>query len=81
MSDQQVVVRPARAGDEDRVWPLVRDFATSFVPDRAAFGATWARLVVAPDTPVVVAAAGPVHRALDDEDSAVHHEKTSGRLP
>jgi GNAT superfamily N-acetyltransferase len=37
------------------VWPLARDFATSFTPQRAAFDATWAQLVGAPHTLLLVA--------------------------
>lgn len=45
MSDQDVAVRPATTGDEAAVWPLARDFATSFVVEKAAFSATFAALV------------------------------------
>jgi GNAT superfamily N-acetyltransferase len=41
---QQVLVRPARPEDADQVWPLARDFATSFTPEREAFDATWQSL-------------------------------------
>lgn len=54
MPDHQEVVRPARPEDGDRVWPLARDFATSFAPERAAFDATWEQLVVAPGTLLLV---------------------------
>lgn len=40
------------------MWLLARDFATSFVPERAAFDATWEQLVAAPDTLLLVAEAG-----------------------
>jgi len=56
--DHQEAVRPARPEDGDRVWLLARDFATSFVPERAAFDATWEQLVAAPDTLLLVAEAG-----------------------
>lgn len=58
MPDHQEVVRPARPEDGDRIWPLARDFATSFAPERAAFDATWEQLVVAPGTLLLVAEAG-----------------------
>ena len=34
-----VRVRPATPADRDQVWPLARDLATSYVPERPAFGA------------------------------------------
>jgi len=51
----RVLVRPARPEDADHVWPLARDFATSFAPERGAFDATWLRLGGAPGTLVAVA--------------------------
>ncbi len=33
------VVREARPADRDGIWPLARDFATSFAVDRVAFNA------------------------------------------
>lgn len=53
--NQRLLIRPARPGDADQVWPLARDFATSFAPERGAFDATWQRLDDAPSTLVVVA--------------------------
>ena len=38
-------VRLATLADADAVWPLTRDFATSFTPDRAVFDASFASLV------------------------------------
>ncbi|MER7245852.1 GNAT family N-acetyltransferase [Kribbella sp. NPDC000426] len=55
MSDNRVLIRPARPADGEQVWPLARDFATSFKPERAAFDATWRQLVGAPDTLLLVA--------------------------
>lgn len=55
MSDQQAVIRPARADDDQRVWPLARSFATSFNSDPAAFDAAWAQLLTAPHTLLLVA--------------------------
>ena len=37
--DEQALIRPARIDDDEHVWPLARDFATSFRPQRAAFDA------------------------------------------
>ena len=56
------MVRSARDDDRDRVWPLVGDFATSFVPERGAFELAWSRLVVDSHMLVLVAedAAGGV---------------------
>lgn len=48
-------VRPARLDDADEVWPLARDFATSFAPERAAFDTTWPRLIDVPGTLLLVA--------------------------
>jgi GNAT superfamily N-acetyltransferase len=53
--DQQMLIRPARIDDNEDVWPLARDFATSFKPERAAFDATWRQLVGAPHTLLLVA--------------------------
>jgi GNAT superfamily N-acetyltransferase len=53
--DNQALIRPARIDDDEQVWPLARDFATSFTPQRAAFDAAWAQLVDAPDTLLLVA--------------------------
>ena len=54
---QPHVTRPARPTDADQVWPLARDFATSFTPERAAFDATWRRLDAAPGALLLVAEA------------------------
>jgi GNAT superfamily N-acetyltransferase len=51
----QLLVRPARPGDAAQVWPLARDFATSFAVDRDAFDGNWQRLGDAPGTLVAVA--------------------------
>ncbi|AEG44587.1 GNAT family N-acetyltransferase [Isoptericola variabilis] len=48
-------IRPARRADADAVWPLARDFATSFVPTRAAFDATFPALLDRDDTLLAVA--------------------------
>lgn len=50
-----MLIRSARVDDDQQVWPLVRDFATSFSPERAGFDAIWPRLVGAPDTLLLVA--------------------------
>ena len=55
MSDNRGLIRPARLEDGQQVWPLARDFATSFKPERAAFDATWPQLVGAPHTLLLVA--------------------------
>ena len=48
-------VRPARPADADGVWPLAREFGTSFTPERAAFDASWNALVTAPSSLLLVA--------------------------
>jgi GNAT superfamily N-acetyltransferase len=53
--DNQALIRPARFDDDEHVWRLARDFATSFRPQRGAFDAAWAQLVDAPDTLLLVA--------------------------
>lgn len=55
MSDNRTLIRPARLDDGEQVWPLARDFATSFKLARAAFDATWPQLVGAPHTVLLVA--------------------------
>jgi GNAT superfamily N-acetyltransferase len=52
-------IRPAHLDDAVAVWPLARDFATSFIPQRDAFEATFAALVDARDTLLVVAETSP----------------------
>lgn len=52
---EDIVVRAALPEDADAVWPLARDLATSFVPDRSTFDASWARVLAMPDALVMVA--------------------------
>lgn len=54
MTDREQI-RPAHPNDADGVWPLARDFATSFTPVREAFDSTWQQLIGAPDTLLLVA--------------------------
>lgn len=39
------MIRRATAADADAIWPLTREFAASFTPDRNAFDKTFAALV------------------------------------
>jgi len=55
MSDPDALIRVARHDDNEHVWPLARAFATSFRLERAAFDATWAQLIGAPRTLLLVA--------------------------
>jgi GNAT superfamily N-acetyltransferase len=48
-------VRPAGLDDRDQIWPLVRQFATSFEPERAAFDASYDALFARQDTLLAVA--------------------------
>ncbi|MFE4467040.1 GNAT family N-acetyltransferase [Oerskovia sp. NPDC056781] len=48
------IVRRATADDLDAVWPLARDFATSFTPRRESFEATFRALLTAPDALLLV---------------------------
>jgi len=57
MLGNQVLIRPARPNDDERIWPLARDFATSFRPERTAFDAAWAQLLSTPHTLLLVAEA------------------------
>ncbi|RSM37640.1 N-acetyltransferase [Amycolatopsis balhimycina DSM 5908] len=52
------LIRPAQPEDAERVWPLVREFATSFTPERTAFDPAWQQAVVAAHTLVLVAETG-----------------------
>ncbi|MFE5291249.1 GNAT family N-acetyltransferase [Isoptericola sp. NPDC056618] len=47
-------VRPARAADAEALWPLARDFATSFRPRRDAFDDTLPALLARDDTLLAV---------------------------
>ncbi|MBE7701303.1 GNAT family N-acetyltransferase [Oerskovia sp. Sa1BUA8] len=51
-------VRRATLDDLDAVWPLARDFATSFRPEREPFEATFRSLLTAPDALLLVADRG-----------------------
>lgn len=55
MADHGARVRAARAADRDQVWPLARELATSFRPERAAFDGLFGTLLSDPDTLVLVA--------------------------
>lgn len=50
-----VQVRAATADDAEAVWPLARDFATSFALEREAFNATFRAVLSRDDTLVCVA--------------------------
>jgi GNAT superfamily N-acetyltransferase len=54
---QQIRVRPAGPADHDQVWPLARDLATSYVPERSAFDQSFALLLADPSALVLVAEA------------------------
>lgn len=51
-------VRRATADDLDAVWPLARDFATSFRPRREPFESTFGVLLADPDALLLVADQG-----------------------
>lgn len=48
-------VRPARLQDRDAIWPLTREFATSFHPERAAFDMVFEAIILRSDTYLAVA--------------------------
>lgn len=56
VSELQPTVRMAAEGDRDALWPLVRDFATSFVPRRSEFDATLPRLLARQDDTLLLVA-------------------------
>ena len=49
------LIRRAKCSDVEAVWPLARDFATSFRPERTAFETTLDQLVDEPRALVLVA--------------------------
>jgi len=54
----QLQVRPARPADQDQVWPLARDLATSYTAERPAFGQAFTAALTDPDSLVLVAERG-----------------------
>jgi GNAT superfamily N-acetyltransferase len=44
-----IQIRRASAADADTIWPLTREFATSFTPDHETFDAAFAALVARDD--------------------------------
>jgi GNAT superfamily N-acetyltransferase len=70
VSSPAIQIRPARPGDQDQVWPLARDLATSYVAERPAFDRSFGALLAHPDdlvlvaeTPAHPASPGPFHPA------------------
>jgi GNAT superfamily N-acetyltransferase len=60
VTDPLLRVRPAVPGDRDQVWPLARDLATSYVPERPAFDRSFGLLLPDPAALILVAEApGP----------------------
>jgi GNAT superfamily N-acetyltransferase len=60
VTDPLFHVRPAEPGDRDQIWPLARDLATSYVPERPAFDRSFGLLLADPAALVLVAEApGP----------------------
>lgn len=57
MTSASVAIRPAVTADADALWPLVREFAVSFTPERDAFARTLPELLARPDTLLLVAEA------------------------
>jgi GNAT superfamily N-acetyltransferase len=57
MDTRNFLIRPAEAGDLAQLWPLVREFATSFEPEHAAFERSFHELVDREDSVVFVAEA------------------------
>lgn len=55
MTDLLAVVREARHADRDGIWPLARDFATSFAVDHVAFNAAFDELLADENNLLLVA--------------------------
>jgi GNAT superfamily N-acetyltransferase len=60
MNGDRCLVRTARLADRDQVWPLARDFATSFEPQRGAFDATFESLLGQERTLLLIAELPPL---------------------
>jgi GNAT superfamily N-acetyltransferase len=58
MVSEQRAIRPARAEDGAEVWPLVKDFAVSYEPEKRVFERSFTDLLSRPDTLVAVAEEG-----------------------
>lgn len=57
MPNGAIEIRRANAEDVEQLWPLVQAFATSFRPERPAFGRTFTEVLDRIDTLVLVAVA------------------------
>jgi predicted N-acetyltransferase YhbS len=55
MDLENILIRPAHVDDRSHVWPLVRDFADSYVANEDVFATSFNELVNRPDTLVLVA--------------------------
>ena len=55
MPGDDIEIRPAKAGDSEQLWPLVKDFAFSYRPERSAFERSFSDLLDRSDTLVLVA--------------------------
>jgi GNAT superfamily N-acetyltransferase len=60
MSADELVVRPAGQVDLPAIWPLVREFATSFEPEIDAFERSFGALIAREDTLLIAAQSGDV---------------------
>ncbi len=58
--EDETVIRRASLSDADAVWPLARDFATSFTPERGAFDSAFPALLSHSETLLIVAVRGGV---------------------
>ncbi len=59
MSSEALEIRKSDAGDAEQIWLLVRDFATTFRPERPAFERALLDLLDRTDTLILVAVAEP----------------------
>lgn len=55
MAQDRINVRRASRDDVEALWPLVRDFATSYVPERGVFEGSFVELISSADTLILVA--------------------------
>jgi GNAT superfamily N-acetyltransferase len=55
MPGNDIVIRPAKAGDLEQLWPLVENFAFSYRPERSASERSFSDLFNRSDTLVLVA--------------------------
>ena len=76
-----VYIRTADIKDRDNVWPLARDFASSFVLDRTCFDASFDLLLTRPDTLLLIAERSQTMSSATYSHSAMPHSLPTVRSP